>query len=151
SGKATQLAPAGKVRYDNARFARDGRSVYAISNKDSDFGRLVQIDIASGKDTVLTPDVKWDVETFTISDDDRLLAYAVNEDGFSNSVVRALPRRRARPQPQLPRGVLQSMGFSPDKSKLAFDLSTATSAGDVWTWDVNGASLTRWTTSELGG
>src|SRR5262249_26236977 len=70
SGKATQIAPkAGKVRYDNARFARDGRSVYAISNKDSDFGRLVQIDIASGKDTVLTPDVKWDVETFTISDD----------------------------------------------------------------------------------
>ena len=41
---------------------------------DSDFGRLVQIDIASGKDTVLTPDAKWDVENFTISDDDRLLA-----------------------------------------------------------------------------
>ena len=152
SGKVTQIAPkAGKVRYDNARFARDGRSVYAISNKDSDFGRLVQIDIASGKDTVLTPDLQWDVDTFTISDDDRLLAYAVNEDGFSNVVVRDLVTRRALPQPQLPRGVLQNMAFSPDKSKLAFDLSTATSAGDVWTWDVSGGSLTRWTTSELGG
>ena len=152
SGKATQIAPkAGKVLYTNARFARDDRSVYAISTRDSDFGRLVQIDIASGKDTVLTPDVKWDVENFTISDDDRLLAYAVNEDGFSTVVVRDLVTRRALPQPQLPRGVLLNMGFSPDKTKLAFDLSTATSAGDVWTWGVTDGQLARWTTSELGG
>jgi dipeptidyl aminopeptidase/acylaminoacyl peptidase len=152
SGKTTQIAPkVHKVLYRNARLARDGRSVYAISTKDSDFGRLVQIDIASGKDNVLTPDLKWDVDTFTVSDDDRLLAYSVNEDGFSNVVVRDLVTRRALPQPQLPRGVLQSMAFSPDKSKLAFDLSTATSAGDVWTWEVTGGSLARWTNSELGG
>ncbi len=152
SGKTTQIAPkVSKVLYSNARLARDGRSVYAISTKDSDFGRLVQIDVATGKDTVLTPDLKWDVENFTLSDDDRLLAYAVNEDGFSNVVVRDLVTRRALPQPQLPLGVLQNMAFSPDKSKLAFDLSTATSAGDVWTWDVTGANLARWTTSELGG
>jgi dipeptidyl aminopeptidase/acylaminoacyl peptidase len=152
SGTAKEIAPkAGKVRYADARFARDGRSVYVISDRKSDFGRLVQIDIASGKDTVLTPDLKWDVETFTISDDDRLLAYSVNEDGFSKVVVRDLVTRRALPQPELPRGVLQSMAFSPDKSQLAFDLSTATSAGDVWTWDVTGAQLSRWTNSELGG
>lgn len=152
SGKATQIAPqAGKVLYTNARLARDARSVYAISTKGSDFGRLVQIDIASGKDTVLTPDLKWDVETFTLSDDDRLLAYSVNEDGFSSVVVRDFVTRRALPQPQLPRGVLQTMAFSPDKTKLAFDLSTATAAGDVWSWDVTGGTLARWTTSELGG
>jgi dipeptidyl aminopeptidase/acylaminoacyl peptidase len=152
SGKTKEIAPkAGKVRYADARFARDGRSVYVISDRNSDFGRLVQIDIASGKDMVLTPDLKWDVDTFTISDDDRLLAYSVNEDGFSKVVVRDLVTRRALLQPELPRGVLQSMAFSPDKSKLAFDLSTATSAGDVWTWDVAGAQLSRWTNSELGG
>jgi dipeptidyl aminopeptidase/acylaminoacyl peptidase len=152
SGKATQIAPkVSKVLYQNARLSRDGRSVYAISTKDSDFGRLVQIDIASGKDTVLTTDLKWDVDTFAMSDDDRLLAYVVNEDGFSSVVVRDMVTRRALPQPQLPRGVLQNIEFSPDNSKLAFDLSTATSAGDVWTWEIAGGALTRWTTSELGG
>ena len=115
------------------------------------FQRLVEIDIASGKDTVLTPELKWDVEAFTISDDDRLLAYAVNEDGFSNVMVRDLVTRRALPQPELPRGVLQSMEFSPDNTRLAIGLSTATSAGDVWSWDVTGGALARWTTSELGG
>lgn len=152
SGKTQEVAPkAGKVLYSNAKLARDGRSVYAISTKDSDFGRLVQIDIASGKFTVLTPDLKWDVETFTLSDDERLLAYSINEDGFSKVVVRDLVTRRALPQPELPRGALQNMAFSPDKTKLAFDLSTATSAGDVWTWDVTSANLARWTFSELGG
>jgi dipeptidyl aminopeptidase/acylaminoacyl peptidase len=152
SGKATQIAlKAGKALYQLGRFSRDGRSVYAISTKDSDLARLVQIDIATGKDTVLTPDLKWDVDTYTISDDDRLLAYVVNEDGFSNIVVRDLVTRRALPQPQVPRGVLQFLGFSPDGSKLGFDMSTATSAGDVWSWGVTDGQLTRWTTSELGG
>jgi dipeptidyl aminopeptidase/acylaminoacyl peptidase len=30
-------------------------------------------------------------------------------------------------------------------------LTTATSAGDVWSWDVAGGQLTRWTVSETGG
>jgi dipeptidyl aminopeptidase/acylaminoacyl peptidase len=151
SGKATEVAPqAGKVLYSRARLARDGKSVFAISTKDSDFGRLVQIDIASGQATVLTPDLKWDVENFTLSNDDRLLAYSVNEDGFSNVAVRDFVTRRALPQPKLPRGVLTKMAFAPDGSRLAFDLSTATSAGDVWTWDLTAGNLVRWTTSELG-
>ena len=42
SGKATQIAPkVSKVLYTNARLSRDGRSVYAISTKDSDFGRQI--------------------------------------------------------------------------------------------------------------
>jgi dipeptidyl aminopeptidase/acylaminoacyl peptidase len=112
--------------------------------------RLVQIDIATGKSTVLTPDLKWDVEAFKVSSDGRLLAYAINEDGYSRVVVRDLTANRDLPQPQLPRGVLTDMGFSPDGSQLALGLTTATSSGDIWSWDVKKNELTRWTTSELG-
>jgi dipeptidyl aminopeptidase/acylaminoacyl peptidase len=151
SGKVVEIAPkAGQVFYSDPHFAPDGRSVLVISNKDSDVRRLVQIDIASGEATVLTPDLKWNVEGFKLSDDGRVLAYVVNEDGYSHIVVQDRVTRRALPQPELPRGVLSSMAFSPDGSKLAFDLSTAISAGDVWTWNVVQGGLTRWTTSELG-
>lgn len=151
SNKVTEIAPrAGKVLYQSPYFAAGGRSVLAISDKDSDIRRLVQIDIASGKMTVLTPDLKWDIEAFKLSDDGRVLAYAVNEDGFSRVVVQDLVTRRALPQPDLPRGVLSKMGFSPDGAKLAIGLSTATTSGDVWSWDIAKGELTRWTTSELG-
>ncbi|MGH8188609.1 MAG: prolyl oligopeptidase family serine peptidase, partial [Steroidobacteraceae bacterium] len=150
SGKATEIAAGKPAVHADPRFAADGRSVFVMTDRDSDVVRLVQIDIASGKPTVLTPDLKWDVERYELSDDGRVLAYAVNEDGFSRIVVRDLVTRRALPQPELPRGVLTNMEFSPDGSKLAFDLSTAKSTSDVWTWGVAGGGLTRWTHSELG-
>jgi dipeptidyl aminopeptidase/acylaminoacyl peptidase len=151
SGKVTEVTPGGgQVLYADPRFSADGRSIYVISNRDSDVRRLVQIDLATRKPTVLTPDLKWNVEQFTLSDDQRTLAYAINEDGYSRIVVRDLVTRRALPQAELPRGVMTNMAFSPDGKRLAFDLSTAKSAADVWTWDVASGSVTRWTTSELG-
>jgi dipeptidyl aminopeptidase/acylaminoacyl peptidase len=151
SGQAREIAPkAGKQLYRDPLFARDGRSVYVISDKGSDVRRLVELEIASGKPTVLTPDLKWSVDSYKVSEGGRVLAYATNEDGFSRVVIQDLVTRRALPQPELPRGVLTGMGFSTDGAKLAFGISTATSAGDVWSWDVNAGGLTRWTNSELG-
>ncbi|MET0497282.1 MAG: S9 family peptidase [Steroidobacteraceae bacterium] len=150
SGQVTEIAPkAGKVLYVDPLFGRNG-SVLVLSDKDSDVRRLLEIDIATGKSTVLTKDLKWDVESFKVADDGSALAYSVNEDGFSRVVIQDLLTRRALPQPELPRGVLSKMQFSPDNGKLAFSLSTATSSGDVWSWDIAGGKLTRWTVSELG-
>jgi dipeptidyl aminopeptidase/acylaminoacyl peptidase len=57
---------------------------------------------------------------------------------------------RALPRPQLPDGVITAIDFSPDGRRLALGMSTARSAGDVWTADVQSGQLTRWTFSELG-
>jgi dipeptidyl aminopeptidase/acylaminoacyl peptidase len=152
TGRATPLAftdtPA---RYEEARFTPDGRSILAITDADSDLRRLVEIELATGKRTVVAPDLKWDVEAYDLSDDGRVLAYVVNEDGFSRVVVQDRVTRRALPQPKLPRGVLTAIDFAPDGRRLAIALTTATSAGDVWGWDVVGGQLTRWTESETGG
>ncbi len=81
-----------------------------------------------------------------------MLAYAYNEDGFSRVVVQDFVTRRALPQPRdLPRGVLTALDFSPDGRRLAIGITNATSAGDVWTFDLAGRGGTeRWTQSELG-
>lgn len=151
SGKATRIAPkAAPARYEQARFLPGGRSIIAISDGNSDTRRLVEIDIASGRETLLTPDLRWDVESYELSKGGRVLAYAINEDGFSRVVVQDRITRRALPQPELPRGVLTALKFSPDGGKLAIGLTNATSAGDVWSWDVTGGELVRWTNSELG-
>ncbi|MEH3041284.1 MAG: prolyl oligopeptidase family serine peptidase [Sphingomonas paucimobilis] len=151
SGKATRIAPkADAAVYADPRYLPGGRKLIAISDAGADTRRLVEIDIASGAQTVLTPDLPWDVERFDLTDDGRVLAYAVNEDGFSRVVVQDRVTRRALPQPVVPRGVLTALKFSPDGSNLAIGLTSATSAGDVWSWAVTGGQLTRWTVSELG-
>lgn len=153
SGQVTPLRIANTTPalFEDARFGRNGRSVLAISDLGSDVRRLIEIDVATGRVAPITPELRWDIESFKVSDDGRILAYAVNEDGYSRVVVQDFVTRRALPQPELPRGVLTGMGFSPDGSKLAIGLTTATSAGDVWAFDVTqGGAPTRWTTSELG-
>lgn len=151
TGKATRIAPkASAAVYFEPRYLPGGKSLIAISDRDSDTRQLVEIDLATGRQTVLTPGLKWDVETYDLTADGRILTYAVNEDGFSRVVVQDRLTRRALPQPALPKGVLTGLKFSPDGSKLAIGMTSATSAGDVWSRDVEGAALVRWTTSELG-
>jgi dipeptidyl aminopeptidase/acylaminoacyl peptidase len=139
------------ARYEEARFTPDGRSIIVITDHKSDVRRLVEIHLESGRRRTLSPKLGWDVETYDLTGDGRVLAYSINEDGFSRVVLQDRVTRRALAQPPLPRGVLTGLKFSPDGAKLAVSLSAATSAGDVWTWDLAAGQLARWTNSELGG
>ncbi|QAY79267.1 prolyl oligopeptidase family serine peptidase [Sphingosinicella sp. BN140058] len=153
TGQATELAftAAEPARYLQPRFVRGGAAILAITDQGSDVLRLVEIDLATGKSIQVSGESKWEVERFDLSEDGRVLAYPYNEDGFSRLVVQDFRTRRALPQPQLPKGVLTGLKFSPDGKRLGISLTNATSAGDAWTWDVAGAQLARWTQSELGG
>ena len=138
------------ARYESARFSPDGQSILVITDHNSDVRRLVEIDVASGRRRQLTPELKWDIEGYDLTNDGRLIAYVVNEDGYSR--VRIIDRQTGRElaRPELPGGVLSGLKFSPDGRQLAISLSAARSAGDVWTWDIARGALTRWTFSELG-
>lgn len=151
SGQVTELPwTNAAARYQNARFSPSGNSILVITDHGSDLLRLVEVDIASGRRTPVTPELRWEVEEFRLSPDGRLIAYSVNEDGYSR--IRVLDRASGREiaEPQLPGGVLTGLDFSPDGRRLAISLSTPTSAGDVWAWDVASGQVTRWTDSELG-
>jgi len=151
TGTATRIRDtATPVAYGGAEFTRDGRSIITTSDEGGEALRLVEIALDSGAVTPLTEPSTWDVDDFDLSDDGRLLAWSINEDGYSKVAVRDLVTRRALPQPELPGGVLGALSFSPDGSKLAIGLATPSSPGDVWSWDVVQGGLTRWTRSEVG-
>ncbi len=141
------------ARYENSRIVAGedgGTAIITITDVGSDVRRLAEFDAEDGSHRELTPELKWDVETFDMTDDGRLIAYVVNEDGYSRLRILERSTGRELPRPELPGGVLTGMDFSPDGRRLAISLSSARSAGDVWSWDVAGAKLTRWTSSELG-
>jgi len=153
SGRLTEINPQpGEIAYGGGEFTPDGRSIVLLSDQGSDFQRLVRIDPATGRSTPISPaDLRWNVESFDLSDDGARLAYAVNEDGWSRLVVQDFRTGRALPRPQLPRAVMGGLEWAPDNRRLAVSLSSPTTSGDVYSVDSATGRVERWTFSELGG
>jgi len=141
----------GKAAFNAFRYAPDGKSVYFVSDEERQFLTLRHHDPAAGAPTLLSGAVPWDVESIEISQDGKHLAYVANEDGISRLRVLTLPDHREIALPELPIGVIGRLGFSPDGSRLALTLNSATSPSDVSVIDLSAATLTRWTQSEVGG
>ena len=153
TGEKDLLTPkaAETVAYGNARFSKDGKGVYLTSDQDSEFQRLVYLDLASHKTTVLTPNLKWDVEEFDLSKDGRWIAFESNEDGISALHVLDLRSNKEVPVPKLPLGVLYGIAWRNNSRELAFSLSTPSQDYDAYSLDVATGKLERWTFSETGG
>ena len=148
-----QSKTAEPVAYQDALWAADGRSVLATSDLGSEFLRLVRIDLESGKAAPLpgTGDLKWDVESFDLSDDGNLLAFVVNEDGFSRLRLLDLRTGKELPAPDMPQGVMTRPRFRRGSHEVAFALNWARATRDVYSYDPDARKLERWTASEAGG
>jgi dipeptidyl aminopeptidase/acylaminoacyl peptidase len=154
SGKKDLLTPkAGSetVAYSNARFAKDGKSVYFTSDQDSEFQRLVSMDLATHKTTVLTSALKWDVDEIDLSKDGRWIAFVANEDGISVLHVLDTRANKEAPVPKLPVGVMNGVTWRNNSREVAFNLSTASQPFDAYSLDMATGKLERWTFSETGG
>ncbi len=155
SGQARAITPRRQgqptVSYQDGRFSRDGRSVYALSDRDSEFQRLARIDLASGQEVALSGDIPWDVESFDLSDDGKWIAFSVNEDGVSKLRFLDTATGKTSPGPDLPPGVLGSPTFRPGSHEVGFSLDWARSPSDVYSYDADTRRLERWTASEVGG
>lgn len=151
SGQAAELQWTSKpARYENSRFARQGAGIITITDFGSDVRRLVDIDVATGKRSLISPaDLKWDVEAYDVAENGSTVAYVVNEDGYSRVWLHDQISGRRWAVYGLPNGVLTGLKFSPAGDRLAISMSTAKTAGDVWVADLSG-NVTRWTNSELG-
>jgi dipeptidyl aminopeptidase/acylaminoacyl peptidase len=153
SGKKELLTPKATdtVAYSNARFSKDGKGVYLTSDADSEFLRLVYLDFASHKTTVLTPNLKWDVEEFNLSKDGRWIAFSANEDGISKLHVLDTKTNKEVPVPQLPVGVIGGLVWRDNSRELGLSLSTASQPYDTYSIDMATGKVERWTFSETGG
>lgn len=154
SGKKDLLTPktgSDTVEYSNPHFAKDGKGVYMTSDADSEFQRLVYLDLGSRKSSVLTPGLNWDVDELDVSKDGRWIAFEANEDGIS--VLHVLDTKTAKevPVPKLPVGVMYGLRWHNNSREVAFSLSMATQPFDVYSVDLVTAKVERWTFSETGG
>jgi dipeptidyl aminopeptidase/acylaminoacyl peptidase len=154
SGEKTLLTPKGgavKVAYNSARFSKDGKGIYATTDKDSEFQRLAYIDLPSKQYTFLTSDIHWDVDEFDLSHDGKTIAFVANEDGFG--VLHLLNTKTGKEEhvPSLPKGVISGVKWHNNGHDLGFNLASARSSSDVYSLDTQSGKVERWTFSETGG
>ncbi len=153
SGEVQALTPAGrgKVAWTDAAFAKDGKSVFVITDSDSEFLRLCRLDLTTKKLTPYGADARGDVEAFELSADGRKLAVVRNQEGVS--ILRLLDAHSGKElcAPKLPLGVIGTMKWHVNNRDLAFTFSSARSPSDVHVLNAKSGKIERWTESETGG
>lgn len=113
-----------------ADFHPDMKRVFVLTNADTEFARLVAIEVETGERTVVVEDT-WDVERFAISPDGTRVAVGINENGWSRVAVHRLDGTDEVLPIDIPRGTIDRFSWAPDSSAVAFGMSTATDPSQV--------------------
>jgi dipeptidyl aminopeptidase/acylaminoacyl peptidase len=137
------------ISYGGAAFAPDG-TLWVTSDEGSDFQRLGTLDPATGAFRAVSPETRWDVDTFDISPDGRLIAYVVNEAGIGRLRLLDTATRRTRTVDALPPGVISGIEIAP-WGDIGLTLSAHNSPADAYSVNPATLAVTRWTRSETGG
>ena len=136
------------VSYENPFFSRNGKGLYVTTDRDSEFKRLVYLDLATGKEKVLTTGIDWDVEQVSMSRDGKMISFIVNQDGTSVLRLMRTADHKLMPSPKLPLGTVGRASWHPDSRTLALTVTSATSPSEVYAVDVKTSKVTRWTEHE---
>ena len=137
-----------KVFYGDAQFSKDGKGIYVVTDRDSEFQRLAYIDFATKQPKYLTTKIPWDVERFDLTHDGKRVAFVTNEDGVSVVHVMDTATEKEVRLPKLPTGVIVAMRWHRNGQDLGFSLTHSRSPSDCYSVNVASGIVERWTVSE---
>jgi dipeptidyl aminopeptidase/acylaminoacyl peptidase len=138
-------------------WAPDGSGFYLITDAGSEFHGLAFYDLASDRhDWVEQP--TQDVDDVTISDNGRVLAWLVNDQGYDRLRLRDLETGRDLPEPDLPAGARPHLtgaepplALSPDGSHAALIVASPRRPPEAWVAETQTGKARAVTDSRLGG
>lgn len=140
----------GRVRWIDAKFSADGRSVYALGDRGQETPRLWRYELDTKTWAAVTADGD-SIETFEESADGRYLAVVVDRNAMSHLVILDAATGRKEKPVVLPPGVISRLSWHPKRAELAFVFAGARTFSDVYSVRVGSTTLLRWTMSESGG
>lgn len=158
AGAARQLTSFHEpVRYGSPSYTPDGRALYVITDRESDFLYIARLDL----DTLTWEPIvqsRWDIDQIKHSPNGRYLAYTVNANGISELYVLDVETHETR-QVTIPgdgpgmvyNSVAPAISFSPDSRALVFSYASATHTADLYLWDISAGTVHPVTRSSHGG
>ena len=133
--------------WSSAQYAPDGRTIYAVSNRESELSRLWRW--RDGQWTALTRDGD-SVESSSLSPDGATIAVVFDRDASSRLELLDTTTLKPRVRPQLPAGQITSLLWHPSGREVGFTFGSVRMQGDVFSVATSG-TITRWTNSPVGG
>lgn len=151
SGEATHLTPhTAPVAYEQAQFSPDSRSIYLITDQESEFNRAARMDLATRQVDFLTPD-DHDVDWLRLSPDGTRLAMVRNVDGYGRFHMLDLKSDESEGAPEIPPGVVMEPTWSPDSRSVSFVFSGPRNNANIWLWNMESRTCRQITHVAVGG
>ena len=148
TGKRERVTPQRKgetIFYGEPTFSKDGKGLFTTTDRESEFRRLVYIPLSPGPERVLTGRINHDVENYDISFEAGRIAFLTNENGSDVLRFIDLATFKELPRPSLVQGVIGGLTWRANSTEVAFNIASARSAGDVFSYDIKTNKVTRWT------
>ncbi|MGH9761674.1 MAG: S9 family peptidase, partial [Blastocatellia bacterium] len=136
--------------YDEPAFSKDGKGVYVVTDRDSEFRRLAYVDLATLKYKYLTDRFKSDVEEFAQSPNGKTVAFITNEGGVSRLHWLSPEDGNEKSAESLPAGIISDLKWRDDSADLAFDLKSPQTPNDVYSINTRTGEVARWYKGFLG-
>ena len=137
-------------------FDKANKGIFFITDAFGEFNNLAYKNISNGEITIISGDIQWDVDGFTLSKDKKRAAFTVNENGFSTLYLLDTKNYKYKKVSSIPIGLVGGIKFNDQANMLGLSINTYQSPSDSYTLELNRnpltyGKLTRWTDSEVGG
>src|SRR5262245_15591377 len=144
-------APKGEKVFNGSYgyFSKDGKGIYIITDRGSEFRRLAFLDLATKNLRFLTGD-DWDVEELALSPDGATIAFTTNENGQGRLHLLEARTYKESSVPTLPIGVASGLAWHNNSRYLGFVFTSTRSPGEVYSVDLHNGKLEQWTRSYSG-
>jgi len=140
TGKFRNLtAHEGVESNDAAAFMPDD-SLLLLSNRQSEFTRLIKLDLTSGARTELF-ETAWDVVAAEYSPDDRFLLVSVNANARTELHLLDANTLERTALPSVPAGDVTGVSLSSDGTRLAFYVASSRSPSALYSAELGGSAL----------
>lgn len=151
SGRRTPLTPAQEnekvFNGSSAFFSNDGKGMYFVTDRGSEFRRLVYLDFYTRHSRFLADRINWDIDELALSPDRKTLAFISNEDGIGRLRLLDTATSKELPAPEMPTGVVSNLIWHKQLPYLGFSFSSTKSPSDVSSLNLKTGKIERWTTT----
>lgn len=143
--KMKHLTPhEGDVNFRPQTFSADSKSLYFLTDKDSEFTYLKRYDILTREEEIVEK-YNWDIMYSDFSRNEKYKVIGINEDGKTVIKINAVTTGLPISLPELPRGDITSVNIAKSETKMTFYISGSRFPNDLIVYDFKDREYTQLT------